>query len=151
MPSAFLLTYNPIYWTWEQSVRKKAITALKNGGTVPDRWNTGSRRRGIEIGDHVFVLQQGSGKRGLIAQGLASSEIFQAPHWDGIEGHVGNYVDVVWTAITLAPYADINDLRIAVDGLNWSPRQSGLQVPTRCVPSLLEFSAHMLAPYTEDG
>lgn len=146
MPSAFILTYNPIYWTWEQSVRKSLMAAIKDGSTVPDRWNTGSRRRGVAVGDHVFVLQQGSGPRGLIAQGLTTSEVFQGPHWDGIEGHVGNYVDVEWTAVTLAPYADLTDLRIAVDGMNWSPRQSGLQVPRRCVAQLLEFSAHALAP-----
>lgn len=151
MPSAFLLTYNPIYWTWEQSVRKKAITAIKAGRAVPDRWNTGSRRGGVAIGDHVFVLQQGCGPRGLIAEGSTTSEVFQAPHWDGIDGHVGNYVDVAWTAVTLAPYALVTDLRIAVDGLNWSPRQSGLQVPERYVPALLEFSAHMLEPYANDG
>lgn len=148
MPRAFLLTYNPIYWTWEQRVRKKAITALKNGRTVQDRWNTGSRRRGVDIGDHVFVLQQGSGERGLIAQGLTSSQIYQAPHWDGIQGHVGNYVDVEWTSVSLAPYVGVSDLRVAIEGVNWSPRQSGLQVPERYVPALLEFSAHILEPHT---
>ena len=143
-PRAFLLTYNPVYWFWPTEDRNAARALIANGSPASDQWNTGSRRGGMVPGDHVFVLQQGAGPRGLVAQGYATSEIYQAPHWDGVAGHVGNYVDVAWTTVRHEPYADIIDLRIAVDGMNWAPRQSGLMVPPHATAALLQFSALML-------
>lgn len=145
--NAFLLTYNPKYWFWPTADRTLAAKNIARGHLAPDRWNAGSRKTGIFKGDLVFVLQQGHGQRGLIAQGQATSQIYQAPHWDGIAGHVGNYVDVNWTGVTLNPYVHTEELRMALPYVNWSPRQSGSQVPQHSVSGLHTLSAHALADF----
>ncbi|WP_435299974.1 hypothetical protein [Timonella sp. A28] len=118
-PAAFLLTYNPIYWVWPAHER---VTHLHR------RWNVGTRRKGISVGDDLYVLQQGTGLRGLIAHGHAGSEVYSDAHWDGVPGHIGNYVDVDWTYIAQDPLISTHELRFAVPDAVWNPRQSGTQV-----------------------
>lgn len=118
----FLLTYNPAYWVWEN--RTADI------GQV-GRWNVGRRRDGVNIGDCVFVLQQGNGERGLIARGEVCSPVFQEPHFDGVRGHIAACVEVVWLEIFDSPVISTVELEFAVPQVHWRPRQSGALIPAQ--------------------
>lgn len=118
--ASFILTYNPIYWYWPIEQRQP---------NTEGQWNVGTRKQGIKLGDDLYVLQQGSSDRGLLAHGVAISTIYQAPHWDGIRGHVGNHIDVRWTFVGDNPLISTSELHIALPRVNWQPRQSGMAVP----------------------
>lgn len=126
---AFLLTYNPAYWFWPLNER----TTPRLGS-----WNVGRRTGGVSPDDDVYVLQQGASGRGLLARGVATSPVFEEPHWDGIAGHRTHSIEVQWLEIATSPVIETAELRYAVPGVHWAPRQSGALVPAAATLRLKE-------------
>ncbi len=91
---AFVTTWNPRRWVLSDDEIAEAINETQAGGVHPGRWATGNRKTGIFPGDHVFMFRQ-EVDRGLVAYGVAASEIYQGQHWDG-SGRNANYVDIDW-------------------------------------------------------
>lgn len=81
--TAFLMTWNPDRWTWQEEELVEAIDATADGRTVEQRWATGTRTSGIEEGDRAFLLKQGAEPRGIVAGGVIRGPVLQAEHWDG--------------------------------------------------------------------
>ena len=79
-----LFTWNPENWPHlTDELISATILVLHDGSVVSNQWSVGGRQNGIEVDDSFFLLRQGSDRRGIIAAGKVTSEIFQAPHWDG--------------------------------------------------------------------
>jgi 5-methylcytosine-specific restriction protein A len=126
----FILTWNSLKWDWDASGRGQAIAATAQGLQVPGRWATGVRTGGIVPGDRAFLLQQGP-RRGMVASGLFTSEVFQEPHWDGVPGKVANYAYVSWDKVLPdEQMLSVEEIKAHVPGLNWDRIQgSGVLLP----------------------
>lgn len=103
--ATFLLLWNPAKWTW--LAFNEGVVADQVGRDLgfDESWSTGTRKHGIVPGDRLFLLKTGAQPRGVIAAGVATSEIELAPHWSerGPED-LAPYVDVTWTEL-----ADVAD------------------------------------------
>lgn len=133
---AFLLTYNPVLWTFDPVDIEVIIDATTAGRTVDDRWATGGRSTGISPDDRLFLLRQGVEPRGIIGSALASSPIYPEPHWRR-EGGMANYLDLRWDAFVdpdePLPFAV---LRQEMPDQHWSPKGSGTQIRSAVVDEL---------------
>ena len=131
--NAYILTWNPTKWTWEDFDR--VVEKSQSGEVVVESWSTGNNRS-IQPGDRVFLLRQSS-ERGLIGAGYSTSEVYTGPHWDGSDKEARYaYVDFE----TILPVEDvlrIKELESAKLGINWNRIQaSGISVPADSLPDL---------------
>lgn len=121
----FLLTQNPAKWTWPEGEEQAFIANSRAGVPSPDLWSTGSRRGGVRPGDRALLLRQGAQPRGLLASGTFTSEVHEAPHWNG-SGATTWAADVQWEvfldATELLPVAVLQE---ATPGYAWQPQASG--------------------------
>lgn len=89
---AFVLNWNPTVWSGISDEEWDAFALGEDSGlSVENSWSTGVRTSGIAPGDPVFLLRQGN-DRGIIAVGVATSEIYTGPHYND-ESAAANYVD----------------------------------------------------------
>jgi hypothetical protein len=128
--ATFVLTYNPDKWQWPAAERSAVVRRTLQGRTVADDWSTGVRTSGIRPGDSAVLFRQGRGNRGLIGRGTFTSEIYQAPHWDG-SGRQANYADVSWEVMLEdADMLPIAEVAAVVTTVNWDViPASGIVVP----------------------
>ncbi len=76
----YLLTWNPDRWSWHNI--QECIADIRNDGSSSrERWSTGVNKT-INPGDPIFILRQASEPRGIVASGVATSEVFRDKHWD---------------------------------------------------------------------
>lgn len=137
-PRVFVLTWNPDVWTMSEEELRRLIEQTGSGNAVQDRWATGNRTSGISAGDHVVLLRQ-STERGIVAHGVAASEVYQAPHFND-PTRDGNYIDVLWDE-----WLDTED-RLPIEALpaitsttNWNAfLASGNQLPPSDASAVLE-------------
>lgn len=129
-----LLTWNPTKWPmdWDDDVARRKVEDGK--------WSTGSHKNTIDTGDGLFLLMQGSGPRGIIGLGTATSEIWQGGHWNGIKGAEANYVDAEWSEYRSIADRLPNDMLLQeVPGVPWNQIfGSGWQVPDESAARILE-------------
>lgn len=129
-----ILTWNPVNFQmdWDEIA------------TVVDEpvasWSTGAHKTTIAEGDGLFFLMQGAGERGIIAHGIATSDIFQDAHWDGEAGHIGNYVLTEWAErTTIAGRLTTQTLLAEVPGVKWDYiLGSGLRIDEADADKILE-------------
>lgn len=96
--SVFLLTWNPTRFTIPDQLWKEEIEQIAKTGTNSGTWSSGSRKGGVFPGDK-FLLVRLAKDRGIVASGVATSGVFQLPHWDEIrneQGDTANYVSIDW-------------------------------------------------------
>lgn len=98
-PPSFELLWNPHNWSWDDAEFQATREAIAATGSAPERWSTGSRWKGIEPGDRIYLFHIGSQNRGLVGSGLATSEIEPGPHWDEQRTDEAPYVDITWDAL----------------------------------------------------
>ena len=125
--TTFIVTYNPTKWHWDPAERTAAVRETAAGRPAADSWSTGNRKSGV-VPHHgrVFLLQQGSGPRGVVASGTFVSEVAQGPHWDGTPGKVANYADVEWDRVVEeGDLLSLSDIEAVVGGVDWSRIQAG--------------------------
>ncbi|MCD2191378.1 EVE domain-containing protein [Actinomycetospora soli] len=136
---AIVATWNPSQDQFEKYEGFVARTAT--GEYVFDRWSVGTRTRGIELGDRVFLFRQGADRRGIVAAGRVLNPepddpidsdrvnlpIFLDTHWRD-PGALGHYVRVRWERVaSLEERLTVNELLAAAPGFAWARpiRQSG--------------------------
>ncbi|MFC8044627.1 protein NO VEIN domain-containing protein [Nocardia sp. NPDC057353] len=123
---AFLLTWNPAHSDWASY--RDAIAETGAGRAVEDNWSTGGRTSGINVGDRVFMLRQGSAERGIIAAGTVLHEIYSDAHWED-ERSIAHYVDVLWDSVVgPADRLPIERLKACFPEQHWTPQSSGTAV-----------------------
>jgi len=71
--SAFLLTWNPDKWPWNDLARE--LHEFRTTGVLVRRWSCG-RSRSLAQGDRVFFLKQRKRGRGLYASGYEQCSAF---------------------------------------------------------------------------
>ena len=132
--NAYILTWNPEKWTWENYEQHVADT--KTGTTVDEPWST--HAKGITEGDRLFLLRQGN-VRGLIGAGWAASDrFFGASEVDGQKSEqvrkvLGRF-DVLLRDDEVLPTESLMETAAAV---KWkSIYTSGQKVPPECLGSL---------------
>ncbi|WP_456598656.1 HNH endonuclease [Blastococcus sp. SYSU DS0616] len=159
MTGVHLLTYNPERWTWDDY--DDTVQRTRAGQTPEERWSVGQRVRGIDVGDWVFLLRQGSGPRGLLGVGRVASEPYTDDHWSG-EGGTAQYIEVDW--LELLPFDELlplERLEAAVPNFGWTHvYSSGRTVPEPAAAALLalweawtgqQTPGVMLEPLYEEG
>ena len=64
-----ILTWNPAERDIHDSVIEQYILDLENGSTIIWNWNVGRHKNGFKTGNQVYLLRQGTDRRGIIASG----------------------------------------------------------------------------------
>ena len=110
-----ILTWNPVNFEMDWD-------ALVTGNDeFETEWATGGHKNTISEGDGLFFLMQGSQERGIIAHGVAGSDIYQAAHWNSIPGETANYVTAEWNEFTtMADRLPTQTLLSEVPGVKWN-------------------------------
>lgn len=76
---AWLLSWNPNNWNWEDY--DNATSKTQNGEAYDTVWTCANTH--VSLGDRVFLTVLGNGDRnGIIASGIAQSGSFESEHWD---------------------------------------------------------------------
>jgi 5-methylcytosine-specific restriction protein A len=104
------------------------------------------RKKGIKKGDTALLLRQHH-DRGIVAVGrMASSTIFEGPHWDGSD-RLARYVNIDWSVwLELQDRLTLEQLREEIPEITWNRLQaSGTQVPVEVEARLEQFLADHLA------
>ena len=132
-----LLAYDP-YPDWA-----RWMPQLASGVEVHTTWNTGTRRRGIDVGDLGVIVKVGERPKGLIGLATISREIWIGPHWNPeAKRPETGYVDL--SVRTLLPLDDpfpLTELRLLAPGVQWTPRMSGTEIPVEVASELFSLLA----------
>jgi hypothetical protein len=146
--ATYLLTWNPARWKWVDL--HDDIQAIQTHGYLSGSWGSGVTRR-IVPGDRVFLIKLGKGsRRGLMASGWVTSEVYPGEHWDEAtqtKGKPAWYVDVDFDTI-LDPEVDIFPRAWLDHGIytkmKWEPRASGTTIPADVAAKLEQDWARFL-------
>lgn len=126
---AYLLTWNPAQWQWDE--RESTSRAVAAGACIEMRWSCGNTRS-IPLGARVYLLRQGDGERGIIGSGWISNSPAEGPHWDEERARRGDtawYIRWQLDALVQQPLApELIALPPNVT-VHWSPFASGTSIP----------------------
>jgi 5-methylcytosine-specific restriction protein A len=126
-----LFTWNPENWLISDRQWEREIKQIQDCGFLYSQWSCG-RSKFIQPGDDAFLLRQGQDRRGIIARGTVTSELFEAPTWNNEKGLdvTSNYVDITWTTqLKIDQRLPIEVLQKELPDVHWSPQGSGTQIP----------------------
>ena len=129
-----LFTWNPEHWSISDRQWNREVKQIQDCGFFYSQWSCG-RSKVIQPGDDAFLLRQGTDRRGIVAHGTVSGEIFQEGTWnseieDDEEDTLVNYVDVTWTTqLPIDQRLTIETLKSEIPNVHWSPYGSGNRVP----------------------
>lgn len=143
--SAYVLTWNPAQWPWDEREYAREVKATAAGKLFPSRWSCGNTKR-IRPGDRVFLMRQGT-NRGLIGSGFATSGAIADQHWDDSRDDTANYIEFQSDALVQTEDRLTVERLIREDfGVPWnSLYASGVQVPPESVNRLERlWTAHLL-------
>lgn len=91
---AYLLTWNPLYYAWDNYNAARDILAL--GNTYTQMW--ACQNTHVKIGDRVYMMRIGGGSQnGIIASGYCAKESYETDHWDpqkAADGKMAKRIDV---------------------------------------------------------
>jgi hypothetical protein len=143
--NAYVLTWNPAQWPWDEKEYAKEVKATAAGNLFPSRWSCGNTKR-IVPGDRLFLMRQGT-NRGLIGSGFATSGAFADAHWDESRDDTANYIEFQGDALVQTedrmPVERLLDENLGVPWNNLYA--SGVQVPAESVSRLERlWTAHLL-------
>lgn len=74
----WLLTWNQARWAWDDRLDgyKEMIQEIGKVGKAFSKWTCGVNKS-IKAGDRVFMIKLGSEPRGIIASGIAITDVFE--------------------------------------------------------------------------
>jgi 5-methylcytosine-specific restriction protein A len=139
---AYLLTWNPKYWAWENIGKEKQ--KLQNSEIVETEWDCYSSKP--EEGDIFFIVAVGESRRkGIFCTGYITEFVKNVPsliierkttkrNTNRIIGNI-NYLLNPETEIIL----DINDLNKNYPEQKWSPQNCGIVINDKYVNDLIDF------------
>jgi hypothetical protein len=140
----FLATNNPDRWAWDDDDYHVAMADTAAGKIVRGQWATGSRKKGIEPGDRVFLLRQGRAGRGLVGSGAFTSRVFPDLHWDDTSSQDANYALIDWDTLIHPDDALPTELLITeLPDQHWEPQAGG----TLIRPEILDDLERMWADH----
>ena len=135
--SAYLYTWNPNKWNWEDL--QDAICRVNNDEQYDRRWSCGNTRR-IARGDMFFFMRLGVESKGIIGCGCVSSTTYESPHWDQekrANGKTALYTNLRFRMLSENPIFPIEFLQDKFSDYNWTPPSSGRSIPDKIASELL--------------
>lgn len=150
---AWLLTWNPDNWDWEDY--EEQCVATKQGATCIIPW-TCSSKQPVE-GDEVFLIKIGDQPRGIIAHGRVAKAAYQAPHYNpakAAQGVMTGYVDAEYDWIQNYETENMlsqNDLKERFTVQQWSPMGSGIEIKAEVFPELRKMWKALIGADDEKG
>ena len=136
-----LFTWNPEHWAVSDRQWNREIRQIQDCGFLYSQWSCG-RSKFIQPGDDAFLLRQGTDRRGIVAHGTVSSDVFQEPTWNTEreeEDALWNYVDITWTTqLPIDQRLTIETLKSEIPDVHWSPQGSGTQVAEQATEKLFQ-------------
>ena len=149
----YLLTWNPEKaYKWEDL--QDCIDDVRDHGFYATAWSCG-RNRKITAGDRVFMMRQGYGsreRRGIVASGWATSDVYEQEHWDETEARKGKLA--LYVPIRLDVLLDSDSEPILpryvlredpLAGGPWDARSGGVAIPAEIAAELEREWAALLA------
>ena len=137
--NAWLLTWNPNNWTWENF--SSAVEQTHNGVPYQDMWSCVNTH--VKPGERVYLSVLGLREsNGIIASGYAASETFEAEHWDAnkrAQGIKAKRIKVDFDWIIDYNTNEIlrqESLKQLFPNQQWSPQGSGIQIQDEYVLKL---------------
>lgn len=127
---AWLLTWNPDNWNWENY--DEACISTKDGETVVVPWTCSSKQP--IVGDEIFLIKTGKQPRGIIAHGRVAKAPYEAPHYDpekAAAGVVSGHIDAEYDWIQNYENEVLllqDDLKVKFPEQQWSPMGSGIEI-----------------------
>lgn len=144
-PRAFLFTWNPRKWHWENLASESKVT--ERDGKTPGRWSCGRTQR-IKPGDRFFLLKQGADlPRGLMASGHVRSQVYTEGHWSG-DSQPTCYVDIEFDALLDPQRHELLERHRLdeppLDKVHWNTQSSGISIADEVLPMLeVRWLAHL--------
>ena len=126
-----LFTWNPESYFVADRQWAREIKQIEDCGFLYSQWSCGNSIY-IKPGDHAFLLRQGKDRRGIVASGVVTSEVFEELHWDqeNHEGETTKYCDITWTTqLPIDKRLTIEKLQEQLPKVHWSPFSSGTRIP----------------------
>lgn len=140
---AYLFTWNPKQWVWEDL----AIRAEENllGKMVSEPWSCHANAKRIKTGDRAFLIRLGEEPKGIMASGWVSSEPKLGVHWNEEKAALGkmtSFANCEWEKL-LNPEVNVPLLLSELDSgklglMHWTPQSSGVQIPDEIAIELEE-------------
>lgn len=140
MRRAYLLTWNPKFWKWENY--HTALQNIKNKEKVTESWTCQSKQP--IVGDDIYLLKSGVG---IVAHGNVSKESYEAPHFNSekaSEGKMANWIDVDFDWILDEDNYEnraisVKELKKNFPKQAWSPRASGIEIKDEYIDTFTRF------------
>lgn len=151
MRKAYLLTWNPKYWKWENY--HAALENIKNKEKVTESWTCQSKHP--IVGDDIYLIKSGVG---IVAHGNVSKQSYEAPHFNpekASKGKKANWIDVDFDWILDEDNfknraISVEELKKIFPNQTWSPRASGIKIKDEYVDAFTRFFNDCLSTkYTE--
>ena len=132
----WLFTWNPKRWKWDDKYygHLELKHQIAQVGRAFATWSCG-RNRSIKTGDRIFLIRLGAEPRGIVASGIAATDVFEGPHWDRERMKKGAVCRRIYIEFDRIVDAD-NEAILSIDVLKdripdvcWSSQSSGIEIP----------------------
>ena len=133
----WLFTWNPKLWRWDDKYygHLELKHQIAQVGRAFATWSCG-RNRSIKAGDRIFLIRLGVDPRGIVASGIAATDVFEGPHWDRekmAKGEVCRRIYIEFDKILDAESESIlpiDFLNTRFPGVRWCSQCSGIAIPS---------------------
>ncbi|MEP7060959.1 MAG: hypothetical protein ABI881_01080 [Betaproteobacteria bacterium] len=149
--ATFLFAWNPKLWNWPELAADRRRLARK--GFVDTQWSSG-RTKQIEPGSRAFMVRLGVPPKGIIGSGVTLTLPELGPHWREDKHALGiqtRHLDIRWEALFEMPIVTFDELSVPPFArYRWTPRASGMRIPTHVADALEALWERKLAAITSD-
>lgn len=134
----WLLTWNPNNWNWDDY--NNAVARIQSGQKYSAKWTCMNTH--VKAGDRIFLAMLGMPNNGIIASGFASSEVYEAEHWDNeraSNGEIAKCIDVNFDWIVdyqQQQYIRQETLTQKFPEQKWNPQGSGISIKEQYIDEL---------------
>ena len=137
--NAWLLTYNPAKWDWEDY--DNAIKITRNGIGYYCDWNCSNQS--AKVGDRVFIVKLGdkSTPKGIFATGYIVSDFYEGDNFDITKDNKIKYINIILTHVVdyrTDPIITLYELNEKYPEQQWSPQSSGISINPDAAKWLIE-------------
>ena len=117
-----ILTWNPAERDIHDSVIEQYILDLENESSIIWNWNVGRHKNGFKTGNMVYLLRQGTDRRGIIASGKLIEDGVDEGRFDHDPTRESNFVRFeLQSILSIDDRLDFEELQnLELQGVNWS-------------------------------
>lgn len=153
----WLFTWNPSRFPWNdyEAGYHATIQEIEQLGFSIMRWSCGNTKR-IRANDQIYLIRIGCKNKGLVAKGIAVSDVFNGLHWDSDMARKGKKVNRVFVRfesivdLSNKPPLDLEILRNLFPDVCWTPQASGITIPESICSQLNNLWTKHLLPQTDE-